>query len=177
MKLDKFLFEMTDYSDGTVDINVTREDDEPFTEDEARLAANRLYFNVAEECRESQMVCLMEFYEDGSTSIGFRGDADEKPKVQSLRDYIWMRRRFDEAIHGKFNRYPVLPRWMIDMNSVFLFCLTRIMQVVDAVFDLNRGEIYEKPAVRHDDSERLEKLCGEPVSDKVIPLFGRTPRE
>jgi hypothetical protein len=63
------------------------------------------------------------------------------------------------------------------VNSVFLFCLTRIMQVIDAIFDLNRDEIYEKPPIQHDDSERLEKLCGEPQSDKVIPLFGKRPRD
>lgn len=179
---DVFWFEMRDHLDGSVEVNVRRNGDyDGFTASEARVAANRLLHIVAEEARGSKLFCVIEFYDDSSTSISFgNGDVDE-PRVKSLRDYIWMRRRFEEAVHGRFSRYTILPRWMIDVNSFFLFVLTRLMQVIDAVFDLDRNKWYERETeVRSEFPEEqghedLEELTG--VNQKVIPLFRRKPAE
>lgn len=174
---DTFWFEMAERPGSLLDITIRRSGEESFSKEDARCALNRMYHNVAEEARDSRLYCVIEVYEDSSTSVSWRGG--DKPRLNSLRDYLWMRRRMEEAIHGKFSRYNLLPRWIINLNTVLLFVMIRIMQIVDAVFDLHRDDwLYQKQTVLGGAGEHVEVSDEDlDLSENVIPLFGSGPED
>lgn len=164
---DTYWFEMAERPGSLLDITIRRGDDAPFTEEDAHDAVNRLQFNIAEQAK-GKLYCSLEIYQNSDASLRWRGE--NGPMLNSLRDYIWLRRRIEQAFHGDFSRFSTLPRWIVDANTVFLYVMLRVMQVIDAVFNLDRDSKYRRDQYALGEASTLSCTDGEPHEAEIIPF-------